>query len=43
VTGVGEAAVTGEEEHAMRIAGRLRVGQVDINGAPHNFQAPFGG
>ncbi|WP_194292976.1 aldehyde dehydrogenase family protein [Streptomyces smaragdinus] len=37
------AAVTGEEEHAMAIAKRLRVGQVDVNGGPHNFQAPFGG
>lgn len=37
------AAVTGDEEHAMAIARRLRVGQVDVNGGPHNFQAPFGG
>jgi aldehyde dehydrogenase (NAD+) len=36
-------AITGEEEHAMAIAMRLRVGQVDVNGAEHNFQAPFGG
>ncbi|MBT2408977.1 aldehyde dehydrogenase family protein [Streptomyces sp. ISL-12] len=36
-------AVTGDEEHAMAIARRLRVGQVDVNGGPHNFQAPFGG
>ncbi|MGW3415678.1 aldehyde dehydrogenase family protein [Streptomyces sp. NPDC000888] len=37
------AAVSGEEEHAMAIARRLRVGQVDVNGGRHNFQAPFGG
>ncbi|MEU5145127.1 aldehyde dehydrogenase family protein [Streptomyces sp. NPDC021139] len=37
------ASVTGDKEHAMAIARRLRVGQVDINGAEHNFQAPFGG
>ncbi|WP_210572031.1 aldehyde dehydrogenase family protein [Streptomyces sp. GESEQ-4] len=37
------AAVTGDEDHALAIARRLRVGQVDINGAQHNFQAPFGG
>ncbi|MFJ8357206.1 aldehyde dehydrogenase family protein [Streptomyces sp. NPDC093984] len=37
------AAVTGDEDHAMAIAGRLRVGQVDVNGGQHNFQAPFGG
>ncbi|MFJ3671136.1 aldehyde dehydrogenase family protein [Streptomyces sp. NPDC090106] len=36
-------AVTGDEEHALAIARRLRVGQVDVNGGPHNFQAPFGG
>ncbi|MFH9090164.1 aldehyde dehydrogenase family protein [Streptomyces sp. NPDC017673] len=36
-------AVTGDEDHAMAIARRLRVGQVDVNGGPHNFQAPFGG
>lgn len=36
-------AVTGDEEHAVAIARRLRVGQVDVNGGPHNFQAPFGG
>ncbi|MCI4146643.1 aldehyde dehydrogenase family protein [Streptomyces sp. MMS20-AI2-20] len=37
------AAITGDEEHALAIARRLRVGQVDVNGGPHNFQAPFGG
>ncbi|MGW4882533.1 aldehyde dehydrogenase family protein [Streptomyces sp. NPDC004262] len=37
------AAVTGAEDHAMAIARRLRVGQVDVNGGEHNFQAPFGG
>ena len=37
------AAVTGDEDHAMAIAVRLRVGQVDVNGGRHNFQAPFGG
>jgi aldehyde dehydrogenase (NAD+) len=36
-------AITGDEEHAMAIAKRLRVGQVDVNGGKHNFQAPFGG
>ncbi|MFG2316110.1 aldehyde dehydrogenase family protein [Streptomyces tendae] len=37
------AAVTGDEDHAMAVAMRLRVGQVDVNGGQHNFQAPFGG
>jgi aldehyde dehydrogenase (NAD+) len=36
-------AVTGDEDHAVAIARRLRVGQVDVNGGQHNFQAPFGG
>ncbi|MER5688403.1 aldehyde dehydrogenase family protein [Streptomyces sp. NPDC002205] len=36
-------AITGDKEHAMAIARRLRVGQVDVNGGKHNFQAPFGG
>jgi aldehyde dehydrogenase (NAD+) len=37
------AAVAGEEEHAMAVAGRLRVGQVDVNHGAINFLAPFGG
>jgi acyl-CoA reductase-like NAD-dependent aldehyde dehydrogenase len=28
---------------ALPVARRLRAGQVDINGAPFNPQAPFGG
>lgn len=32
-----------DEEHAKRLARRLRTGQVDINGAPFNPMAPFGG
>ncbi|HLU42563.1 MAG TPA: aldehyde dehydrogenase family protein, partial [Microthrixaceae bacterium] len=30
-------------ERALRVARRMRTGQVDINGAPFNIQAPFGG
>ncbi|ROO86639.1 aldehyde dehydrogenase (NAD+) [Actinocorallia herbida] len=37
------AAIAGEPEHAMAIARRLRVGQVDVNHADLNFLAPFGG
>ncbi|MEU3188920.1 aldehyde dehydrogenase family protein [Streptomyces sp. NPDC006923] len=37
------AAVAGEPEHALAVARRLRVGQVDINGGQLNFLAPFGG
>lgn len=32
-----------DEAHAMRVAKRLRTGQVDINGGPFNMFAPFGG
>ena len=31
------------EERALKVARRLRTGQVDINGAPFNMFAPFGG
>ena len=32
-----------DEAHALRVARRLRTGQVDINGGPFNMLAPFGG
>jgi aldehyde dehydrogenase (NAD+) len=32
-----------DEARAMRVARRLRTGQVDINGGPFNMLAPFGG
>jgi betaine-aldehyde dehydrogenase len=32
-----------DEARAMRVARRLRTGQVDINGGPFNMFAPFGG
>ncbi len=32
-----------DEARAMRVAKRLRTGQVDINGGPFNMFAPFGG
>jgi acyl-CoA reductase-like NAD-dependent aldehyde dehydrogenase len=31
------------DEHAMKVARRLRTGQVDINGGPFNGHTPFGG
>jgi aldehyde dehydrogenase (NAD+) len=37
------AAVWGDESRAMAIAQRMRAGQVDVNGAPFNPLAPFGG
>jgi len=36
-------AVFGEPAHAMAVAGRLRTGQVDVNGGAFNPLAPFGG
>lgn len=35
--------VSGEQEHAERIARQLRTGMVHINGAGPDFSAPFGG
>ncbi len=32
-----------DEARAIRVARRIRTGQVDINGGPLNLQAPFGG
>ncbi|WP_346122948.1 aldehyde dehydrogenase family protein [Micromonospora coerulea] len=37
------SGVFGEPEHALAVAARLRVGQVDINGGHWNPLAPFGG
>jgi aldehyde dehydrogenase (NAD+) len=41
--GLGGGVWSRDEEHAKRVARRLRTGQVDINGAPFNPMAPFGG
>lgn len=38
-----QAYLHGDIEHARRIADRLEVGRVVINGAPHEPLAPFGG
>jgi aldehyde dehydrogenase (NAD+) len=35
--------VSGEPEHALAVARRLRAGQVDVNGGDWNPLAPFGG
>lgn len=35
--------VTGEPEHARKVAKQLRTGMVHINGAAGDFNAPFGG
>jgi acyl-CoA reductase-like NAD-dependent aldehyde dehydrogenase len=43
IYGLGGGVWSKDVAHALRVARRLRTGQVDINGAPFNFQAPFGG
>lgn len=43
VYGLAAAVWSGDGERAERVARRLRAGQVDINGAPFNMLAPFGG
>ena len=35
--------VSGEKEHAKKIANRIRAGSIAINGAQADFTAPFGG
>ncbi len=41
--GLAGAVWSADEEHAKRVARRLRTGQVDINGGAFNMLAPFGG
>ncbi|WP_322084129.1 aldehyde dehydrogenase family protein [Burkholderia sp. BCC1972] len=41
--GLGGAVWAGSDERAMRVARRIRTGQVDINGGTWNMAAPFGG
>lgn len=43
IYGLGGAAWSGTDEPTMKVARRLRTGQVDFNGGPFNGQAPFGG
>jgi aldehyde dehydrogenase (NAD+) len=41
--GLAGGVWSGDEEHAQRVARRLRTGQVEINGGVFNPLAPFGG
>jgi aldehyde dehydrogenase (NAD+) len=41
--GLSGAVHSASDEHALKIARRLRTGQVDINGGQFNMFAPFGG
>jgi betaine-aldehyde dehydrogenase len=41
--GLAAGVWSSDAARAIAVARRLRVGQVDINGAPYNNEAPFGG
>lgn len=41
--GLGGGVWSRDEDHAVAVARKMRTGQVDINGAPFNARAPFGG
>jgi aldehyde dehydrogenase (NAD+) len=41
--GLSGFVVSADHERAARVAKRMRTGQVRLNGAPHDFAAPFGG
>ena len=41
--GLSGAVWSADEQRAIRVAGRLQTGQVDINGGAFNLEAPFGG
>ena len=43
IYGLGGAVWSGSDERAVRVARRIRTGQIDINGGPFNGSAPFGG
>jgi aldehyde dehydrogenase (NAD+) len=41
--GLAGGVASGDEDRALRVARRMRTGQVDVNGGPFNPLAPFGG
>ena len=41
--GLAGGVWSGSDSHALKVARRMRAGQVDINGGPFNILAPFGG
>jgi len=43
IYGLARAVWSGDPERAMRVARRMRTGQVDVNGGKFNPLAPFGG
>jgi len=43
IFGLNAGVFAGDEEHAIRVARRIRAGQVQINDGAFNIHAPFGG
>jgi len=43
IYGLAGGVLSGDPERALRVARRIRAGQVDINGGKYNPMAPFGG
>lgn len=43
IYGLGGGVWSGDPDHAMRVARRMRTGQVEVNGGAFNPLAPFGG
>ncbi len=43
IYGLHAGVFSGDRERALRVARRLRAGQVDVNGGGFNMLAPFGG
>ncbi|MBI2754802.1 MAG: aldehyde dehydrogenase family protein [Betaproteobacteria bacterium] len=41
--GLAGAVWSNDEQHAQKVARRIRAGQVDVNGGAFNMNAPFGG
>ncbi len=43
IYGLAGGVWSADEKRAVRVARRIRTGQIDINGGPFNVRAPFGG
>ncbi len=43
IYGLGGGVWSGDQDRAMRVARKMRTGQVDVNGGGFNTLAPFGG
>ena len=43
IYGLAGGVWSGDAERAMRVARKMRTGQVDVNGGRYNPLAPFGG